>query len=353
MENNPFHSESAILEEMRSGRSLLVTTFASASVVTACSLIASVDGEQCASDADCAARGATSAVCTNNVCTLASATTPGPGEGGVTTADGSGSGTSSSSGAPSDASLQGDGPLDCVGGSNPYPIAKGPVTKIDLLFKDLLSDKPIKDIQLLVCASLTDPACTNPAKTVRADDAGHIKFDLDTSTKAFEGYFDIQPIKADGTLADQTGGDPSVYIPSRLYYTNYPLFQDYSDYWLLMRYSSVGLFAATFGQSYDKTQGSAFLISDDCYGTDTGGFSYIVDSLSANTHGFYLQNGTPSTTASQTDKDATGGFINIPTGARTFTMQKADTKKTVSTLTAYVRPNSIVYAKMRPAPFTR
>lgn len=324
-----------MMGEMATPRSLVATRLLASSlaalVVTACSLIASVDEEQCATDGDCAARGGSNAVCSNKVCVLTSSTTPGE------------AGTSEGGGVEG-----GRASLDCIG-NNPVPKPASGVTKVDLLFKDVFTGGPISAVRLLVCTSLTDPSCTSPAKTIRAEADGHVRFDLDTSTKAFDGYFDVQPIRPDGTLGDLTGADTSAYIPSRFYYTSAPIAQDYSDYWELLTFDASSVFAALFGKEYDKTQGSAFLISEDCNSVDRGGFSFVVDSTSPETHGFYLQNQTPSTTATQTDEAATGGFINIPTGSRTFTMVEATTKRSVGSLTTYVRPLSIVYAKIRPS----
>ena len=82
---------------------------------------------------------------------------------------------------------------------------------------------------------------------------------------------------------------------------------------------------------------------------DSSRVSVAVDQVSPQTQAFYLQDGQPSTTASMTDKSGVGGFVNLPTGARRFTTQLADTRRPIGEITGYVRPATLLIAKIGPA----
>jgi hypothetical protein len=93
----------------------------------------------------------------------------------------------------------------------------------------------------------------------------------------------------------------------------------------------------------------AFIIAEDCALVDSAGISLLLDQSNAETQSFYLQGGQPSTTAAVTDSSGIAGFFNVTTGTRRFTTQLADTKRKVGELSGYMRPSTVLFAKVGPS----
>ncbi len=307
--------------------------FLAAAMGCACSLLFDVSAAQCTTDADCAKRGPqfASARCVQSAC-----------------AEGVDGGKMADAG--NDAAEA--GPIDrryaCLG-NNPAPAAAGPSTAYQVTLTDLLTGTGVPNLRVKICPNLTDPICTSPTSIAMTDALGVAHLTVDTSRSAFGSYVDVEPLSPDGGTPDLDGGDSKVYVPGRIYYTSVPIADDRSDDYQMVTFGALQSFASLFSATADFSQGFAFLIAQDCASADSADVSFFVDQKSALTQTFYLETGQPSTTASMTDPSGIGGFVNLPSGARTFTSKLADGGRPIGSLTGYVRRATVLYAKVAPA----
>jgi hypothetical protein len=305
---------------------------------TACSLLVDVSADQCTTDADCAARGASFAAAR---CVLSACEVPSLPDASLADV---------AADAPDAAPPPVDTKWTCLG-KNPPRKPKGAVAKLDLTLTDVLTTAPATGLRVKVCANLTDPDCSNPASSALLDAKGFVSFSLDTSKGAFDGYIDIVPETADGGSPPVDGSDGTVYMPSRAYYTSIPIDGDLVDDFQLIRFGSFATFMSLFGKTADLTKGLAFINAQDCNRQYTAGVSFLVDQIEPG-NGFYFKDNQPATTATETDPSGVGGFANVPKGIRVFSAVLASTKQAMGGLATTVRPGTVVYATIGPS-FTR
>jgi hypothetical protein len=323
---------------MRSSRPLGRALFACLALgaASACSLLIDVSGEQCTTDADCVARGASAATtrCVRSAC--------------VDTVLPVEAGPIVEAGADAEAGPLPDQRYVCLP-NHPAPAPTKATAAYSVTLTDSLSTKPIAGLRVKLCPNLTDPNCTAPAATTTTDALGVARFTIDTSSRAFDGYVDVDPEGADGGAAVVDGGEPDTYVPSRIYYTSIPIAEDRKDDYELQKFSTLAVFSALFKVKVDLAFGVVFLIAQDCNFQDSAGISLLLDQSNTETQSFYLQAGQPSTTAAVTDSSGIAGFFNVTTGTRRFTTQLADTKRKVGELSAYMRPGTVLFAKIGPS----
>jgi hypothetical protein len=305
---------------------------------SACSLLIDVSGDQCTTDGDCVARGAefAAARCVRSAC-IAPGLEGGPiVEAGTDAAD------------ASDAKPPIDPRYTCLD-KNPAPVPTKKSVAYEVTLTDLLSQAGVPALRVKICPNLTDPSCTTPSSTTLTDAMGVARLTIDITDGAFDGYVDVVPETADGGSPVVDGSDSNVYVPSRIYYTSIPIADDRVDDYQVMKFSALQVFASLFKAKADFTQGVAFLIAEDCAVQDSADRVFTVDQKSTVTETFYIKNDQPSTTATVTDESGIGGFVNLPTGARHFTSSLVGTGRKVGEITGYVRPATILLAKIGPA----
>jgi hypothetical protein len=328
---------------------------------TACSLLLTTSGNQCATDGDCAARGGAFAGsrCLDSVCVPATATTDA-----TTASDSTTDGTGASEVSVADATSDGatdagaDGGLRCLG-HHPVPtptVARATLTEWFHGFLD--PSQPFTNISVRLCPNANDPSCTGVAATKTPDATGHVTFDIDLSTGPFTGYLAIDPVVASGDAgagdasADGggiDGGGSESIIPSRVYFAAVPIAGDTTDDWQLLTPSTFSTFTSLYSLApFDPKYGATFLVTVDCDGASQAGLAGSVDSLNASSYSFYFVMNQPSSTAMQTDSNGQIGFMNLPTGARTFNVTFAASRAAYSTITMYSLPNTISYANVGP-----
>lgn len=307
----------------------------------ACSLLIDVGPDQCSTDGDCVARGAAFAAarCVRSACVVQGL------EGGSLVEAGPGPGDAGEAG---DAAPAIDPRYACLG-KYPAPVPTKQTAAYQVTLTDLLSQAGVPSLRVKICPNLTDPSCTAPSSTALTNAQGVAKLSIDISGGAFDGYVDVVPETADGGTPPADGSDKTAYMPSRIYYTSIPIAADRTDDYQVLQYSTLVLFGSLFKAKADFTTGAAFLIAEDCTVMDSADRVFSVDQKGASTESFYLKNDQPSTTATMTDPSGIGGFVNLPTGARHFTSTLAASGKLVGELTGYVRPGTVLLAKIGPA----
>jgi hypothetical protein len=311
-----------------------------AGLASACSLLIDVGPDQCSTDGDCVARGTefAAARCVRSACVVE----------GLEAGPLPEAGPTSEAGDAGDAAPSIDPRYACLG-KNPAPVPTKKTAAYQVTLTDLLSQAGVPNLRVKICPNLTDPSCTTPSSTTTTDAQGVAKLTIDISGGAFDGYVDVVPETADGGSPPVDGSDQTVYMPSRIYYTSIPIAADRVDDYQVLRFSALVLFGSLFKAKADFTTGAAFLIAEDCTVMDSADRVFAVDQKGTSTESFYLKNDQPSTTATMTDPSGIGGYVNLPTGARHFTSTLAGSGKVVGELTGYVRPATILLAKIGPA----
>ncbi len=308
--------------------------FLAAAMGSACSLLFDVSADQCTTDGDCAKRGAqfAAARCVQSACVV----------------DAVEAGMSDAGNDAAEAGPPVDPRYACLG-NNPAPVPAKPSAAYQVTLTDLLTQAGVPNLRVKLCPNLTDPYCATPSSVTTTDATGVAHLTIDLSGGAFGGYVDLEPMTADGGAPVIDGGDTQVYLPSRIYYTSIPIADDRVDDYQLLKFGTLTSFASLFSATADFSQGFAFLIAEDCARLDSEGVSFVVDQESAETQPFYIQTDQPSTTASMTDPSGIGGFVNLPSGARRFDAKLAVTGRPIGSLTGYVRPATVLLAKITPA----
>lgn len=339
-----------------------------AGLLAACSLVVDAGQQQCHTDTDCKSRGGPFAGsrCVNTVCVAAA----------VGTDAGHDAGHDASRDATHDRAPAVDARRDATGADgglnrrwacldhHPVPTASGLPINVTLTFTDFFLSVPVTTVTVKACPNVTDPSCALPVGTAPTDATGMVKLKLPTTNGPFAGYFLITPTLpdagvrtdasggggADGSSPEGGAGDGSTYVTSRIYYSDDPIATDFTDTWALFTNAEEATLASVFQlPPADPSLGIALLTVIDCTGQPAAGVSVEVDTASTETEGFYVSQGIISSTATQTDSSGIAGFVNVPTGARTFTAEFATTRATLGTLSAYLFPGAATYADLGPA----
>lgn len=293
--------------------------------LTACSVLLDTKKEQCATDADCVARGGPFATtrCVASVCVAGSA---GDAAGPVTP-DG--------------------GPLGCVGiAAAPKPTAARATVRLRL-HDFIVESQPVTQVTVRVCPNSGDPKCTDVRGSAQPDITGTVTFDLDLTSGPFAGYFAVDPIHSDAGAGDGGGGND--YMPSRLFYSSITIASDINDDWVLPTATTLASFTSLYKlEAADPSLGTIFLYAQDCNGKPVAGLHVSVDQTGPSSRQFYFVDNTPVVTATSTDVSGYVGFLNLPTGARVLTGEMADSKERLGSITLFSFPGALTFAALGP-----
>jgi hypothetical protein len=328
-------------------RGFVAATLAISGALAACSLLVSLDGQQCSTDSDCMSRGGafSNSVCANQICVspLDSAVPEASSDGPVEARgfDGPATGV--------DAGEVDAGPWGCL--SQPPEVlsasqsitvtltafdALQPITTAGPTGSDLvpISYTPVPGASVEACRA-TDPACSSSVATGTMDEAGVATF---TTPGTFVGFLRLS---APG------------YFPS----TTYPgqLVADASMESIptaMLGVDELQLLAFALGvpvdTGADSGVGHAFFEVYDCYDHHAAGVTFaLLGDAGAQTQQWYTRNGAPSTTANETDSLGAGGAVNVPAGGLTVTATLAATNQPLGTINAIIAPGETVFGFVR------
>lgn len=301
----------------------------------ACSVLFSTSKEQCATDDDCKNRGAGfegSKCSLDNVCVGGSVVVPGE--------------DASKPDAAGDAAAD---PFGCA--TEPLP-SPDPNRKVDvgIRYTDLTNGAPATDIAVRLCAQ-TDSNCASPRATLTgagpADggaDAGgggfvFPKSDGTVTAKVeygFEGFFEVR--------------DPR--FPPTFRYTSPPLKGSITFEQILLRPSEITfLVDQAIGRPYDSVgHGIVFLFARDCFQRPLAGVSFSTTAQDPTMERVYIINTTPSKVDTQTDGLGRGGYLNVPPGIHTFSMEQVATKRRLGSVRVLVRVGAATTVSILPSP---
>lgn len=274
-----------------------------APVLGGCNALVSTDVDQCASDADCEARGFADSLCEDSVCVEK----------------------------PED-------PIWGCLGDVVEPVAD-PSKKIEFPIRLVLAvdGTPVTEAMIDVCDKL-DIGCIgddpNYPKGISPDAEGVIDVVV---PEGFDGFVRIS--------------HPEI-VDSRVY-VGRPIVEPPSVKEVqLFRPADIDLLATLTGTEPDPTRGSAVVLGIDCSGVAASGLSFDVTTFDSGALAFYLINQLPVLPpgATATDKDGFGGFFNLKTGSAVVTSTRAVDGVYVGESGFQILANTISYVQVGPTP---
>jgi hypothetical protein len=198
--------------------------------------------------------------------------------------------------------------------------------------RDLVTDAPVGGVTGRVCNKL-DFDCARPlASGLISDAVGTLVFELDAG---FDGFVEFGP----------PGRMPGIYF-------FYPPVSGDREYPSLpvMAAQELAFFAQQGGHPVVPDRGHVMLGSYDCLTRPADGVLLSSEDADAATVPFYLVKKVPSFTAPGTDSSGRGGIINLRSGSVSITGERALGRRHIATVGVFVRPGTITYTTMLPAP---
>ena len=120
----------------------------------------------------------------------------------------------------------------------------------------------------------------------------------------------------------------------------------------LLQPNEYQLLVAFAKQTLDTTRGTAILLSLDCSGVSGIGVRFEYPNADAKSLEFYLINQAPTSppTATATDVDGFGGFLNLPVSLAVARAYRAADNKLIGESSFQVLANTISYVAISPTP---
>jgi hypothetical protein len=316
-------------------RRFVAATLLSGGALAACTLFVKLDEQQCAVDGDCTSRGGAFAgsVCVNQVCVAPVA---------EAAASDAPAGAETSVDAGIDASDAGDGAVNIWGCLSQPPEVLNPNQQITVTLTAFDALQPIttagpsgSDLVPVAYSAVgsaairgclvTDPLCSEPVATAITNDAGVATVSLPGD---FVGFFDLST----------PGYFPSATYPGQLL--------------AMLQTGELQLLADALGVTMytglDAGVGQAFFEVYDCYDHHAAGIQFtLLGDGGPDTVQWYLSNGAPSTTATQTDSVGAGGAVNVPIGALTVRATLASTQQVIGTINPIITAGATTFAFVR------
>jgi hypothetical protein len=264
-------------------------------LATACSVLVEPDREQCSTNGDCRARGATfsGAVCLMSVC-------------------------------------RPDPAWSCLGAVT-WPVPEPHKVTLSMTVRDLVTEAAAPDVSARLCHKL-DVDCKDPvASDLRSDQDGVITAEVDAG---FDGYVEVA---APG------------YMPGLYFF--YPPVQEgrmLTGLPLIRPAVLTGLAVAS-GQQVVPERGHVLLAAYNCQGQNAAGVRLTTEQGDNQTSGFYVVDKLPSITATATDSSGQGGFIDLPPGTVNVSGALSDDRQ-VAYLSVLVRAGQITFTSLVPSP---
>lgn len=302
----------------------------------ACSLLFSTSDDQCSTDGDCRARGASFAAmrCSaDGVCVQSTDVT----------------GTDAATDATADATAD---PFACANDPAPSP---DPSRQLDMSMRytDFSTGAPPTNTLVRLCAA-TDPNCDNARPTLEGAGPGDAgpeggsgwvmpRADGTVSTKieyGFEGFFEARAPQYPPTFRSTS---PALRNPKN----------EFDQ--LLLRPAEIKFLAdELLGKpgSYESTgHGLVFVFARDCNQQPIPSASFTTSAQDPLMTVFYIINSAPSIQDTKTDSLGRGGFLNVPPGIHTFTgfIGEGDNKKRFGSGRVLVRAGAATTIAVSPS----
>lgn len=258
-----------------------------------CTLYVSPGREQCSTTSDCINHGFVNTTCANSVC-------------------------------------QQPDPWACLR-SVPSPTGNSSTVTATLNLVDLISGAPMANVEGRVCRKL-DVDCSDPLSTgLSSGDNGKLSVH---ASNGFDGYVEL-------TLPGAMSG---------LYFFDPALTSDRDIPAVpIVTQATLVRFARLAGVEAAPDLSAVFLGAHNCLDEPAANVRFTSIDADDATTTFYLIQKLPSTSATATDSEGRGGFINLRAGSITVSGQLS-TGETVGTVSLFTRENQVTYASLVPSP---
>jgi len=298
----------------------------------ACSLLFATDKDQCATDGDCAARGAgfESLRCSaDSVCVSTNVTD-----------------------AATESADSAIDPLACANLPAPSPDPSKQLA-MTMRYTDFSTGAAPMNTVVRLCAA-TDPNCDNARATLEGDGpgdagpeagSGWIKTRADGTVAAkvelgFEGFFEARAVQYPNTYRSTS---PALRNPTNEFEQ------------LLLRPAEIKFLAnealSKPGAYESDGHGLVFVFARDCNQQPIPGASFTTSATDPLLQLFYIINSAPSITDTKSDSLGRGGFINVPPGIHTFNafIGDGDQKKRIGSGRVLVRAGAATTIAVAPS----
>lgn len=212
--------------------------------------------------------------------------------------------------------------LSCVQ-NYAWPLTSEATVRLTLLLNDSEDLKhTLPGVTVKVCPE-GDALCKAPTATGASDERGLVQLDLPTTfNRSFNGFIELQEANLFPTLLKFSWniGSPTVQVVTMI---NKATFDFFSNNYF------------TFSQ--DPSRGILQTRMFGCTGNTTRGVKFASTGSDAETFVWYMENGLPSSTATETSSLGQGGTFNVLTGYQTVTATRASDGLLVGRANAPVR----------------
>ncbi len=270
-----------------------------------CSVVLAPGEAQCETTADCEARGFAGAVCTNSVCEKVEVIDPVWG---------------------------------CLGNVvEPMP---DKTKRVDFTVRlSFASDKTSVTMATVDVCDKLDIDCTGMSssstpKGLSPDSGGIVQMSVD---QGFDGFVRVTgpDVKDSRIFVGRPIITPPTVKEVRLLRPN--------EYTFLINFAK---------EKEDATRGTAILLAVDCGFLPVGGARFETPNADTGSREFYLINQSPQTppSATKTDVDGFGGFLNLPQGSAVARSFRVSDEMLVGESSFHVLANTISYVQIAPTP---
>ncbi|MCU0684952.1 MAG: hypothetical protein MUF34_22345 [Polyangiaceae bacterium] len=279
-----------------------------ATTLGACSVSVWSNEEQCENDGDCVRRGG---VFANTTCSSGLCAVPAASGGGVA--------------AHSWACLQNAGRGGAGGGG---------VVQVGFRGVRLDADVPLVGASVRPCLKNDTMCSLVVAEAQITDESGKASFELPVG---FDGYFEV-------TRADLSTA--LLFAGSIVRDTELPAVAGITA----AEGESLSTFVPMPSGGF-SSQGVAILSASDCAGVPAAGVVFTVDVDAATIAPFFIINGAPNTSLSETAADGRGGFLGLPQPSfLLFRATRVSTGERIAEVSAFTRLNSYTFVALSPSP---
>ncbi len=294
------------------------------STLAGCSLAFDYDAVQCESAADCSALGVENGACVDGVCVA--------NEG---AAGGGGSGGQGAGGSGGDGGSPVDPRWACVEGFQ-EPEPEGDLIHLYKFESAVDPETPLQNLQIKLC-QIFEPDCETVIDMPVADATGAVELSLSPS---FDGYLSVT---ADGLMPSFVLLQKPVVIPQTQ---------------KVIRMASQAVLtslAAAQGATYDPMKGVTIVLAVDCSDERAPGVTIHSAQADADPDAtpFYFKNDIPDISATETDEQGAGGYLNLPIELIVYTIKFGTEGNTltgteIGSATFTARAGAITYVPVGP-----
>jgi hypothetical protein len=225
--------------------------------------------------------------------------------------------------------IRASGDWTCIGRVSP-PAPSSPFT-VAQYFLDQQSLLPLPGLSVELC-SASDPQCAQPLRQATTDDAGACS--LEVPGLAFPGYFHVH------------GTSGAAQYDAVVYHR--PLLTAEKQF--VPSVGTVASLAESVGAPLDPTRGALYLVARDCSGVSAAGVSFTASTADQASVTFYVVEGIPSLSTSQTAPLGQGGIANLRPGYTKVTATINGLCSAYGRIDVLVRAGAITLTNFPPTP---